>query len=316
MKVVQGASCAFLLSVFFIVFPAKSCDFTLTNQDFGGFSKARVTYTFMDDSTKEIRSFLAKPEIKDLCALFQPTLRIEDSGRKIFIEATQGSYDVARQVFGRFSILPNAPFTQLLGIKEQPLVPLDQLVPRGFNAQVYMLLNPDLSAYLPENQDRNFAALSHYLNYGRLEKRGFMPKEFNPDSYLACNPDVNDIAMQQKDPSAFAALHRYVWAPQENRPYLPADFEEEVYLKLHPDVNTQAQKTANPLEVARQHYLRDGRNENRIYKVTLPEDFSWMAYIELNNDVLNEVAKTTSLPKHAMWHYTHHGFFEGRSYKK
>lgn len=315
MRRIQRIVYGILLGSVFLSVPAKSCDFTLMDQEFGIMNKASASYTFMNDSTKDIRKFLAKPEIKDLCALFQPTLQIEDSGQKITIRATHGAYDVARQVFGPFSILDKAPFEQLFGQTKQAPVPLDQLVPKGFNGQVYMLLNPDLNGYLPETQDRNYAALSHYLNYGRLEKRGFMPKEFNPESYLACNPDVREVAMQQKDPFAFAAMHRYVLAPQEDRPYLPTDFEADIYLKLYSDVQSEAAKTPNALEYAKQHFLRDGRHEKRSYKVSLPSDFSWNMYLNLNTDLYNAPA-LSSWPEHAVWHYTHFGYFEGRRYKK
>lgn len=316
MRYLKGLSCIFLLTSSLSIFPVQGSDFSLFTTDFEGQKKMTVSYTFLGDSTANIRNILGQPGVKNLCTLFQPTLQIEDKGNQISIKATQGAHDVARHLFGKDSVFDNPMLTQLLGTKGQRALPLDQLIPRGFDTQVYMLLNSDLGTYLPEAQDRNFAALSHYVNFGRLEGRRFVPKEFNAESYLACNPDVQGVAMQQKDPLAFAALHRYVWAPQENRPYLPADFDEAVYLKLHPDVNTQAQETANPLEVARQHYLRDGRNENRSYKITLPEDFDYVAYVTINKDVLIESTKTISIQKYAMWHYTHHGFFEGRTYKK
>ncbi|MFN7364629.1 MAG: hypothetical protein ACK5TR_01625, partial [Alphaproteobacteria bacterium] len=66
MRRIQRIVYGILLGSVFLSVPAKSCDFTLMDQEFGVMNKASVSYKFMNDSTKDIRKFLAKPEIKDL----------------------------------------------------------------------------------------------------------------------------------------------------------------------------------------------------------------------------------------------------------
>ena len=81
-------------------------------------------------------------------------------------------------------------------------------LPEGFEASVYLRLNPDVALAAMSAED-------HYRFHGKRERRAYLialPKDFEAQTYLALNPDVAQAGI---DPLIHYTLH----GVQENRRY-------------------------------------------------------------------------------------------------
>ena len=86
---------------------------------------------------------------------------------------------------------------------------------------------------------------------------------------------------------------------------VPTNFQWETYIKLNSDI-----KHINNEKDAVNHYCTYGKNENRVYKITIPSDFNWKVYIKLNRDI-----EHINNEKDAINHYCTYGKHENRVYK-
>lgn len=81
-------------------------------------------------------------------------------------------------------------------------------LPEGFEASVYLRINPDVAA-------SGMSAEDHYRFHGKRERRAYLislPRDFDARTYLELNPDVAQAGVA-------ADLHYFVHGVKENRPY-------------------------------------------------------------------------------------------------
>jgi hypothetical protein len=291
---------------------------------------------YVDGADHEsIKRVLAIPVIKKLAEAYQPTLSIaEDSGR-LYFKATHGSVFFFREIVERLanSTLSTQEYylEAVLGDKRHAPNIIKAYAPKGFDALVYLHLNPDVESFVNDSSDKEEATIAHFLNFGEDERRSFIPSTFDPESYLALNPDVASLARTWRDPAAFAVRHNLILAPHENRPYFPKGYHPEVYLKLNHDLAAAAAGASSHVIYANNHYLEFGRYEGRSHTVKIPDGFLAGNYYQLNTDISDayfskhpyrEVCEyripldAESFNQYARDHYRIYGFFEGRSYKK
>ena len=119
----------------------------------------------------------------------------------------------------------------------------------GFDAEFYLLANPDVAAAATTSLQTRFAfALSHFQTNGWQEGRA--PNlVFDPKAYLAANPDV---AAARIDP--LTHYEEFGW--REGRDP-SATFHVKEYLAANPDV---AAAHIDPML----HYLTNGLFEGRL----------------------------------------------------
>ena len=150
-------------------------------------------------------------------------------------------------------------------------------IPRDFNWQNYLNMNPDLSIYTEE------FARNHYLEYGILEKRRYskLPHDFDWELYLIMNPDLT-IKNQE-----FAETHYLKYGIQEKRKF---HIKKEVKLEerknilyyvgttSHQSFNTGIQRVTRNLS----HIIGNYFNEYNLFLVTFDDDFKLINSDELN----------------------------------
>jgi pimeloyl-ACP methyl ester carboxylesterase len=116
-------------------------------------------------------------------------------------DAPLPAYSVAHDNY--LSISTGAP---LLHKRFERHIPIP--LPEGFDAAVYLRLNPDVAL-------SGISAEDHYRFHGKRERRAYLislPKDFDPWTYLELNPDVTQAG-------GAADLHYFVHGVKENRPY-------------------------------------------------------------------------------------------------
>jgi serralysin len=161
-----------------------------------------------------------------------------------------------------------------------------------FNAQGYLLANPDVAA-------AGVNPLEHYVRYGAMEGRagaGVSPGQsvgrsitqgFDADYYLMNNPDVARAGANPLE-------HYSSFGWKEGRDPSAA-FDTSYYLDVYQDV---AAAHINPLD----HYVGFGWKEGRDASTR----FDTSSYLAANSDVAAAGANP-------LQHFFEHGIYEGRS---
>lgn len=139
----------------------------------------------------------------------------------------------AAQHFLRWGYAEGRPY-RVEGAPEvmpEPAKPVVDVVPNGFDPEVYYQLNPDV-------RDQGIDAAEHFLNFGRAEGRPWrneterkpvetIPDGFDPEVYYRLNPDVLDAGID-------AADHFVKWGRAEGRqwyvvkPHFATDYNRVV----------------------------------------------------------------------------------------
>lgn len=149
-------------------------------------------------------------------------------------------------------------------------------LPSDFDASVYLRLNNDLANASSKLPDRNYFAISHYIQFGENESRAYkvtLPANFASEDYLALNPDLGKAASTKNifERSQFAKDHYISHGFFEGRRFkieAPADFNVFTYFRLNPDIEKvfgnlpYSEQEAQ----ARVHFSNFGTQENRKYK--------------------------------------------------
>jgi hypothetical protein len=112
----------------------------------------------------------------------------------------------AQSSLGHDNYLNISTGAQNLQTRFEPHIPIP--MPQGFEASVYLRLNPDVA-------QSGVSAEDHYRLHGKRERRSYLmslPVDFDSQSYLDLNPDVAQAGVP-------ADLHYLLHGIKENRPY-------------------------------------------------------------------------------------------------
>lgn len=166
----------------------------------------------------------------------------------------------------------------------------DEMLPKGFDVEAYLSLNPDLR----ESCAYQFEAVDHYLQFGVHENRLYSHDQLHEkeiqetsdaEKYLA-ECEYLDCEFYRENYSDLGELsdkelknHWYFQGKGEGRFYstenalevlssdesLPADFDADVYLRLNTDLKISTKWKFQAIH----HYLEHGVHENRCFKETV-----------------------------------------------
>ncbi|GEM_PF-2914691 len=154
-------------------------------------------------------------------------------------------------------------------------------LPRGFHAQAYIDMYPDIIRDAPRFKMDPFTfAAFQYVKWGRSENRIYLtcpldvPADFNAEAYCLMYPDVEQNAKKYcMQPLIFARVQYFLWGRQKGRLCLtkpivvPDDFNAEQYLHNHPRMYEEAKRFGvEPLIYAMAQYSQWGKDEKNSYK--------------------------------------------------
>jgi hypothetical protein len=133
-------------------------------------------------------------------------------------------------------------------------------MPKDFNIEDYIRLNPDIEAYAREQKlDIKAFGLSHYRQFGCAEGRVYriVPEDFCGAGYLAINEDIVEHLLGKRvslrDALNFSNTHykeygcliegrlykfksQAIQCPQLGEGGIPLDFKPMVYLSINKDI--------------------------------------------------------------------------------
>lgn len=278
------------------------------------------------------------PQVTGLLALLQeayPTIDPSCLSEALLATTTPLKGDEMGVEGGTGCVNPMGAFRaiyELYGVLPQGIEGRSALLPEGFEAETYLVLNEDLRD-ITENlsqSDRTFFAITHYLSHGKKEKRSYganvLPKDFNANIYLYQYDDLRRHVkeMSWKEARAFSVWHYINRADTEKRTYKPItlfqSFCPELYLYAHFDLEAyvQGMDLQDACSFAYWHYSHYGHKEKRtLFSQGLSYNFLPINYLTLNQDVARCTKGMTSLERafFSIWHYLNHGKKEARKYE-
>jgi glycosyltransferase involved in cell wall biosynthesis len=149
-------------------------------------------------------------------------------------------------------------------------------LPEDFDAEGYVVLNPDLRPIFSGNPYRGQKIAEHFLQCGRAEGRLYQ-SNFDWQFYIAFNHDLEGLTTYEAAYDHWLTVgrgeQRFVceadlldWIEQK-QPDLPTDFNCQTYLDLNRDLQANFSSIEYGHYWATIHFLRYGHTENRPYRV-------------------------------------------------
>lgn len=186
------------------------------------------------------------------------------------------------QIEGRF---PNAVVLhEYLALRQQEL-------PSDFEAESYILLNPDLRGLI-KHRYRREQAIEHYLEHGRQENRPYH-SSFDWHFYRQYYEDLTDICSYAaacehwinfgEAEGRFYCEHDLKIAIDQRRPELPNGFDYQIYLQLNPDLDARFTSHQYREYQAIEHFLNHGQLEGRRFGLMLGHRRCFQSTIDEND---------------------------------